>query len=233
MFKSLFFQRSFPSSKESCYEIRKQATCSSAYVNNLVFKVSYAFRTPKNSGDAKKEQDVDAPSNLDVPEENISFVFGRSNIIKGKTDTVQDFSMAVRAKEIKKNLLRITANDPSTPLKSGSLGIFQGLSGQLPSPSRDESESSSNPSLNDSSEVGQLGFVEKPKEITNRMTRVANSGIINNPFTERSSYTEKQISARKNDRMLSVSKPSLVLFPSQFGLSTKSEEFFNINRNKG
>lgn len=159
----------------------------------------------------------------DKAEEPTSFIFGRTNIVRGKTDTLQEVSMAIKTKGIKNNLLKMIGKSGTlSPSKLNAFGIQQ-LSGQILS--RDITLTDSEPgSLNDSSEIGRLGGVDKPEEVGMKVTKVKNNGIINNPFSE-SWCTEKDISGNIKGAMSEqVIKQSLLVFSSQGGLSTKSEE---------
>ena len=179
---------------------------------------SYAFRLSLTNSQKPSEEIKDKP------EEATSFVFGRTNIVRGKTDTLQEVSMAIKAKGIKNNLLKMLGKSETlSPSKLNHAFGAQQLSGQILS--RDISLTDSEPgSLNDSSEIGRLGGVDKPEEVEMKVTKVKNTGIINNPFSE-AWCTEKDISGSMRGAMSEqVIKQSLLVFSSQGGLSTKSEE---------
>jgi len=160
--------------------------------------------------------------------EDTSFVFGRTNLMKGKVETLQELAKGNKAKEIKKNLLQFTMNDTISPLKSGSLGFLQ-ASGGLPS--KDESLTASDCNLNESNEAGFFAQCEKPQEILIKVNRVATRGVLNNPFADMPG-TEKDLLSVKARGSLVTSdkmKQSLILH-SQLGLSMKSDDVSNSHR---
>lgn len=160
--------------------------------------------------------------------EDTSFVFGRTNLMKGKIETLQDVSKGNRAKEIKKNLLQFTLNDTISPLKSGSLGFLQSKSALA---SKDESLTASDCNLNESNEAGVFAQCEKPQEILIKVNRVATRGVLNNPFADIPGTEKDLISVKARGSLVTSDKmKQSLIFHSQLGLSLKSEELPNSNR---
>jgi len=159
--------------------------------------------------------------------EDTSFVFGRANLIKGKVETLQEFSRGNKAKEVKKNLLQFTLNDTISPLKSGSLGFLH-ASGL---PSKDESLTASDCNLNESNEATHFAMCEKPQEILIKVNRVATRGVLNNPFADLPSTEKDLLSVKARGSVVTSDKmkQSLIIH-SQLGLSLKSDDLPNSNR---
>ena len=166
-------------------------------------------------------------SNMDIGDET-SFVFGRTNIVKGQTETLQEVPQSAKTiRGVKNNLLQIVAvSDSLVPIKSNS---FRGQ--QSSYNTRELSSSGSYPgSLNDSSDAGQFAFFEKPQEITRKINKIATNGIMNNPFSE-ISYIDKDTTRRLKAGMSDLMKQSMLGLTSQVA-STKSEELLNFNKIK-
>jgi len=175
----------------------------------------------------KSEQELSSglksPFSIDI--EDNSFVFGRTNLIKGKVETLQDISRSIKAREIKKGLLQLAMNETSTPVaKSNSLAFIPAQASNL-LPSKDESISITEANLNESNEAGYFAQCEKPQEILMKITKISTYGIINNPFIDGNYCTEKDSSAHMRLGNSEAKKPSFLIVTSQAGLSTKSEEF--------
>jgi len=165
-----------------------------------------------------------SPLSIDLGGEDTSFVFGRTNLIKGKIETLQDVSRAIKAREIKKGLLQMALNETGTPVvKSNSLAFIPAPGSHI-LPSKDESMSITEANLNESNEAGLHAQCEKPQEILMKITKISTYGIINNPFAD-GFCTEKDSSRHMRLGGSEVKKPSFLIVTSQAGLSTKSEEF--------
>lgn len=171
-------------------------------------------------------RDKSANTNLDIPDTTTSFVFGRSILIKGKIDTIQEFSSGLRTKEVKKTLLTMlghTGSECISPKRSAnSFSMQQNNSIQIQS--RDDSSISSGVNdLNDSCDLGNVDSADKQQELTVKMTQIPTYGVLNNPFTFESVSLKDTCSSNMKNGGSECLKLSMPRLPSQAGLSTKSE----------
>lgn len=228
--KHYYFQEAFQVHHSPIVNFRLKLTLSGRCVF-LNGKLNKKFFSSYHSHHKSGELELKEKASLDSQGETISFIFGRSNIIKGRLDTLQEISTNIKTKQIKNNLLQLTNNvedKQSSRRKSGSLQVQA-------SPKKETKDyesvgsSSDFDSLNESNEIGRLAWVEKPLEICSKVNKVKNEGIINNPFLEMAS-TDKDFSSGFIKLIVSESgKASFTVFPTRFRHLNKSDDFRKIH----